>query len=105
MRYRAAPRQSPLVRRVRVPGAALTILGLVRLLVPAAPAAPAKAAVTPSVAASSRSRRRHFSPPGSRENGGGGLCTVLREEAGPEIRDCPGWRSVRRGGFASRGQS
>lgn len=69
MRDRTAPLQSPLARRTRVPGAALTILGPARPFVPAAPGAPA--AATSWAAASSRSLRRHYPPPNSRESTGG----------------------------------
>lgn len=71
MRDRTAPLQSPQARRTRVPGAALTILGPARPFVPAAPAAPAEAAATSWVAASSRSLRRHYPPPSSRESRAG----------------------------------
>lgn len=71
VRDRTTPLQSPLARRTRVPGAALTILGPARPFVPAAPAAPAEAAATPWTAASSRSPRRHYPPPSSRESTGG----------------------------------
>lgn len=84
MRDRASPRQSPLVRRARAPGAALTILGPARPLVPAAPAARAEAAATPWAAAGSRSRRRHFPPPSSRESGGGAC--ALRSARGRGLR-------------------
>lgn len=48
----------------------VAILGLAQPLVPAARAALAEAAATPWAAVSSRSRRRHFPPPLSREKWG-----------------------------------
>lgn len=68
VRDKAAPRQSPLAGRTHA--ATLTILGLAQPLVPAARAALAEAAATPWAAVSSRSRRRHFPPPLSREKWG-----------------------------------
>lgn len=82
MHDRAAPRQSPLVRRI--PGAELTILGPPRPLVSAVPATLAEAATTLWAAAGSRSRRRHFPPSRSRESGGG-TC-VLRSARGRGLR-------------------
>lgn len=83
------PRQFPLVRRARTPGAALTILDPAPPLLPAAPAAPAEAAATPWAAAGSRSRRRHFPPPGSRESGGGAC--ARRPSGGRGLRSGRSW--------------
>lgn len=85
-RYRAASRQSPLARRVRVPVAALTILAPILPPVPSAPTAPAKAALIPSVAAGSCSRQRHFSAFQISRERGRGLLAVPCEGAGPDTR-------------------
>lgn len=47
VRDRAAPCQIQLVRRVRAPGAALTILATAQPFAPAVPTAPAEFAATP----------------------------------------------------------